>query len=240
MSHKHRPGRTSSNRPPGQSPRIQNSATAPTTLEARAHGQKENPKKQPKSENAHNPTSPLNPVFGTRSAGTSRVPESTRKPPQAPGKGRYTRRPNKNGPERESALHNLKKLVNSVTHSDSFKSGGQVETFLHLAHKALSVDDRDSANMAAVFLGNKECVTLIQAIVEGIRNPITQPPPLRLELKQYVVPFIKVIVHKTSSSHSLDETFQTVLNTLCGLDLERAVGFFDGACQGLLRITAPL
>lgn len=233
MNPKDRPGRTSSNRPRGHSSRTRNSATMPAPPEPGDQAHKEKAKKQPKTENAHSSHSPPNLVVGGQSArNSSNVSEARLRAPQATRK-RYHHTANKDGSGLQSPLHNLKRLVNSVTRSNGFKSVEQLEEFLHLALQALSVKDRDVAMTAALILGNDECLPILRDIVEGIGSPMLQQPLSKLRLDKHVVPFMKVIVHKAFSSLSLEEAFERLINTFCGPDGERAVRFCHGTLERL-------
>jgi len=231
MTPKAHPGRTSSDRPPGQSSQSQSSATA---TEPGSRDQKEDPKKQAKTENARRSRVPKD-VVGGRSAGPSgNVPEATPRAAQAPGKGRYHRPGNKDSSELTSPLQKFKRLVTVLTRSDGFKSV-ETEQFLHLALQALSAQDRELAMKAAFILGDEECLSILRGIVEAIGNPLPQLPVSKPELKKHIVPFMKVIVHETFSSLSLEDTFQGLLNIFWGSDGEHAVRFFHVTLEHLTK-----
>src|SRR5205085_6901599 len=102
-----------------------------------------------------------------------------------------------------------------------------------------TVEDQDStAGPASILSDAQHVLPILRDIVELVGNRSYKPNLANIRLDKHIIPFMKLVAHKTFAKPSMEEMFQHIINTLYGPDGECAIKFFRGTLEHLGKVNS--
>src|SRR5579859_2594036 len=130
-------------------------------------------------------------------------------------------------------LLDLKTVIKTFSHANSFRSRDQFEKYLQLAIEILDSSDYETRSEVLTLLSRNELQEkggVGYEIIREVCEKIGIPPPFYhalgvIRLDDHILPFIRIVVHEAFTQNCVEKSFRYIIHAVYGQDGERGSRF---------------